>query len=374
MPTQVIDIRSSDDLRDVVHRAVQAIVEGGVVALPTETVYGLFASGLRDDAVARLYDLKGRAANQPVGLAVKGSEDALDYVPDMSPLAQRLARRGWPGPLTLVVPDGHPDSALSVMAPRVREAVVRDGFVGLRAPAHATVLDILRMVPGPVVQTSANQSGGPEPTTAQDVVRALGDGVTMVLDDGPCRFGQPSSVVRIRDEKIEMLRAGVISEKTLKRWSSISILFVCTGNTCRSPMAEALCRKLVAEKLHCPVQAVEDRGVIVASAGIAAMTGGRASPEASEVLAAEGLSVEDHYSQPVTDSLIKSADRIFVMTRSHRAGLLAEWPEAADRTSLLSPDGLDVSDPIGGTTEHYRRCAQQIKKALESRIQELPLG
>ena len=113
MSPVVIEVRRADDARDVVHRAVQALVEGKLVAFPTETVYGLAASALVPEAVARLSEVKGRAAAQPYALAIKSAEDALDYVPHLSLLAQRLARRCWPGPVTLVVDQGNEDGLLS---------------------------------------------------------------------------------------------------------------------------------------------------------------------------------------------------------------------------------------------------------------------
>src|SRR4051795_8748649 len=92
MPPIVIDIRNAEDTRDVVHRAVQALAEGQLIALPTETVYGLAASACRPDAVDRLLKAKGRPAGQPMSLAIKSAEEAHDFVPDLSPLARRLAR------------------------------------------------------------------------------------------------------------------------------------------------------------------------------------------------------------------------------------------------------------------------------------------
>ena len=101
MPAVVIDLRHADDLRDVVHQTVQALAEGKIVAFPTETVYGLAASALDEQAVERLAAIKGRKQGHPLTLAIKSADEARDYVPDMSPLAQRLARRCWPGPVTL---------------------------------------------------------------------------------------------------------------------------------------------------------------------------------------------------------------------------------------------------------------------------------
>ena len=103
MPPVVIDLRKAEDIRDVVHRAVQALVEGKLVAFPTETVYGVGASACHSGAVADLMAAKDRPQGAPFALAIKSAQEAADYLPEMSPLARRLARRCWPGPVTLVV-------------------------------------------------------------------------------------------------------------------------------------------------------------------------------------------------------------------------------------------------------------------------------
>ncbi len=374
MSSVVIDLRNAEDWRDVVHRAVQALAEGGLVAFPTETVYGLAASALDEDAVGRLLTAKDRTAAKPLTLAIKSADEARDYAPDMCPLAQRLARRCWPGPITLVVDDSHPESLVRQLPPKVQQAVSPHQTIGLRVPGHQVILDVLRMLAGPLTLSSANRAGMPEAVTAKEVIDSFGDELSLVVDDGPCRFGQPSSVVRVHNGRYEVLRAGVVPEHTLRRLSSLMVLFVCTGNTCRSPMAEMLCRDMLAKRLKCKIDELEDRGVLVMSAGIAAMLGGRASSEAVQILADMGMDLSGHETQPLTEPLVRHADVIYAMTRAHREAIVAQWPSTAERTWLLSVDGSDVCDPIGATLERYRRCVAQIQVELETRVNELQLS
>jgi protein-tyrosine phosphatase len=367
----VIDIRSAEDGRDVVHRAVQALAEGQLVALPTETVYGLAASACHADAVEQLMRVKGRPTSAPFALAIKSAEEAPDFVPDLSPLARRLARRCWPGPVTLVVENQHREGLTMQLPERVREVVTPNGTIGLRVPANEMAQDVLRMMSGPIVLTSANRSGEPDAITAQEVVAAVGNDVALVLDDGPCRYGQPSSVVRIKDNRLEMLREGVVGEATLRRLASLMVVFVCTGNTCRSPMAELLMRARLAECLKCRIDELDGRGVVVMSAGIAAAPGCPPASEATQVMRERGLDLARHEAQPLTDQIVRHADLIVTMTQSHLQSIVERWPHAADRVSMLLPDKRDVADPIGQTVNAYRDCAEQITCGVNYHVERL---
>ena len=320
---------------------------------PTETVYGVAARALDADAVARLLEVKGRKLGHPLTLAIRSAEEARDYAPDLTPLAYRLARRCWPGPVTLVVDDSHPESLVHRLPETVQRAVSPKETVGLRVPGHSAVLDLLKMIVGPLVLTSANRSGQAEARTAEEAIAALGDDVDLVLNDGPTRYGQPSSVVRVSGRQLEVLRVGVVPEKTLRRFAGLLVVFVCTGNTCRSPMAELLCRRMLAERLGCTLDGLEEQGVQVASAGLAALSGGYPAEEAVRVMAQQGLDLRPHVTQPLTDPLVRQADVIYTMTDSHRQALVGQWPAAADRTKILSVSGTDIANPIGGPLE---RC------------------
>jgi protein-tyrosine phosphatase len=370
MPTTVIDLRRTEDARDVVHRAVQALAEGRLVAFPTETDYVVAASAREPQAAAALREISPQRAAEPrLTLALKSADEALDWAPRMTPLGRRIARRCWPGPVAMIVPDDHPESLVHRLPETARTALVGEGKLRLRVPGHPMLADCMRMLAGPVALA---EPGGDAPAvTVADLLARAGQSVAMAIDDGRARYAQPVSTIELAPGAFRIVRPGIVSEETLRRLSSLMVLFVCTGNTCRSPMAEALFRRLVAERLGCRPEEIERHGVVIASAGISAWAGTRASTGAIDVMAEMGGDLGGHESQPLTEDLVRQADVILTMTAAHRAAILAQFPEAGGRVTMLSPDRQDVLDPIGGSLDIYRRCARQIHGHLAARLDTL---
>jgi protein-tyrosine phosphatase len=366
-----LDFQHAEDKRDVIHQTVAALSAGKVIAVPTETVYGLAVSGLCPSAVERLLQIKGRNPDKPIAYAVKSLDAALDYVPDLSPLARRLGRRVWPGPVTLVVDCCHRDSVINRLDKIVKDCTAPNKQVGLRVPANEATLQIMQLCAGPILLTSANLHGQPEATSGRQALERIGDRIDLVLDDGPCRIGQPSTVVRVKGDQYEVLREGVVDKATLDSLTGFVALVVCTGNTCRSPMGEALLRKQIAQAVGCSIEELTNRGITVLSAGIAAMPGAPAATQAIQVMQEMGLQIDEHQSQPVTARLAQYADVIFTMTAGHREALISQWPALESRTFTVNINGTDIPDPIGSPIEVYRQCAGNIDQQMAQRVAQL---
>ncbi len=190
-----------------IERAVEELRGGGLVCFPTDTLYALGADACSATAVGRVFDVKGREGAKPLPLFVKDVGMA-ETIAVLDRAARRLAERFWPGALTLVL-EKRPDFE--------SEALVGGNTVALRAPAHPVALAIVGGLARPVTGTSANLSGGPDPATADEVLRQVGDQIDLILDGGPCLVGMPSTIVDCSRAEAHILRRGAINDASIRR-------------------------------------------------------------------------------------------------------------------------------------------------------------
>jgi tRNA threonylcarbamoyl adenosine modification protein (Sua5/YciO/YrdC/YwlC family) len=371
MRTKIISSGDPNRYNSSLREAAAALRGGALVVFPTETVYGVAANAADANALARLRAVKGRGSEQAFTVHLPRRADARRYVGSPPPLARRLARKAWPGPLTLVCPVPFPEreEIARTTPPEQLHEIFHNGRVGLRCPAHVVATELLAEAGVPVVASSANRAGNPPPFDLQDALRDLDGVVEFALDAGRTRHTSASTVVEIRDNGWVIKRTGVIDERTIRRMATTEILMVCTGNSCRSPIAEYLFREKLAERLGIPPDQLAGQGYVISSAGTIGFSGGTISELSCQELAKRNIDGSKHRSQPLTIELIQRAERIYAMSSEHRAAVIDLVPAAADRVFMLD-DQSPVADPIGGGPEEYRGCAEHIERAVDARLEE----
>jgi protein-tyrosine phosphatase len=371
MRTKIVTPENQNRYDTALREAAAALRDGALVVFPTETVYGVAAGAASQPALARLREVKGRGSQQAFTVHLPQRGAARRYVGSPSPLARRLARKGWPGPLTLIcaVPAPEREEIARELPPTQLREVYHDLRVGLRCPAHAVATELLTRAEVPVVASSANRAGQPPPLDLHEALRDLDGRVEYAFDAGPTRHSTASTIVEIRDHEWTIRRQGVIDERTIRRMATTEILMICTGNSCRSPIAEYLFRARLAERLGVPLDRLAALGYVVSSAGTIGFAGGTISPGSLEELAQRDIDASGHRPQPLTVELIQRCERIYAMAAEHRAAVLDLVPAAADRVFMLDDSG-PVADPIGGGPEEYHGCAAHIERAVAARLEE----
>ena len=324
-----------------VERAAESLRRGRLVLLPTETVYGISAlasNAAALDALRRVRSTGGpEVGSSLLGWHAPSVEEVAARLPLRSAAHRRLVGRLAPGPVTFLVEcdevelravraalgAGEGAGAGAGAGAGVAPGILDDGAAVLvRVPDHAFTHAVLARAPGAVAAAWVPGPGGAPARTVEEAEGALrsagGEGV-LVIDDGPSPLGRLSTRVRLRrDGGVRVERAGAYEERFIMKQLVRTVLFVCTGNTCRSPMAAAIARSALQRDGPSGPGAVEVR---VRSAGIAASDGAPATPETAHALQSLGIEGGRHASSQLTREMLHEADVVYAMTGAQRAAI-----------------------------------------------------
>ncbi len=374
--SQRIMSMSPEDRHKQLEHASGVLRAGGCVVMPTETVYGVFvrASNQGAELMEQLTGSPQSVHSPRFTLHLADAEPIVPMLALESPVARRLVRQLLPGPVRLVLrqPAAVLDSICAALG--LDRGLIDDGeSIAIRLPDHPITRAVIRASAHPTLARSIGATRWGRAGKASDLestsVFEAGDEANRapgaVIDDGPTLHARGSTTIDIwPNGRFTVQEGGAIDEKQVMRVLTMRVIFVCTGNTCRSPMAQALGRDWARGR--------EPDGLTleIESAGIAAGEGYPAADQAIETMRERGIELQRHQSRSLTPEMIDHADAIFTMTPSHAQAVMQMAPGSVHKVFPIDPVH-PIADPVGQPIEVYREVADQLRELVVARLEEM---
>ncbi|TES91345.1 MAG: threonylcarbamoyl-AMP synthase [Candidatus Cloacimonadota bacterium] len=340
-----------------IEEAISVLKKGGIIAFPTDTVYGIGGDAYDKSAVTKIFRIKRRKREKPLVIFLSQNKQLNKFVRNLSKTRKKVYEHFLPGEITLIM------KAKKSVPPWL---ISREKTISVRIPDSNFLKKLLVGFKNPLVTTSANISG--EPPASK--YRNINLDVNLILRDDSFPSGTPSTILDMSLYPFVLRRKGTISVFNLERYipskvrfdKSIvfNVLFVCTGNSCRSPIAEGILKKFLKEKGL--------KNVYVSSCGILAGDGWLPTENAVLSASEQGSDIRSHRSRAINREMAEDADLILCMETFHKKRVNSLLPEGKDKVFLLSEfagKSGGINDPIGGDMQIYRKVTREIKRHIK---------
>jgi L-threonylcarbamoyladenylate synthase len=356
-----------------IQAAVEVLKKCGIIVYPTDTLYGLGVDILQDKAINKLFLVKKRRNDAPVSFIVDSIDSIEKLIGEIEPEIKKILEQILPGKYTVLLENKDPDSAINLKL--LNGHTKKDKRLGIRIPDHPICHELAIQMDGPIASTSANLSGEKNALTITEILAQFGNKIDLILDAGKMKSSAGSTVIDFTKRPYLIMREGDISIKELqeklpditfnKRRTVFSVNFVCSGNICRSPMAEGIFKKMIEKTRFKDI-------IEVRSAGTLDLSNVHAHDFSIKVGDDNGVDLSHHRARHINKRIIEDSDLIFCLAMNHLTYLKSHYPNYKNKFFLLKEwkrekrlSNPSIADPIGHDLKFFNETHNEITTELK---------